>query len=204
MGNPRRTRTVSPRMEGGPERVASERLFIGGSRTLRRLDGEAWRRIDCIMAAGATVLIGESAGVDFAVQAHLSARNYPHVEVYCAGDVCRNNLGDWPIRSAAVRGGAGGPSFFAAKDPAMAEAATGGLMIWDGRSFTTLMNACRLAAQGKPVAVHCAAEGLCHDLPDRPAWERFLAGCPPRLREGIARMAAAESRAVSRAVPSAP
>ena len=110
------------------------RVFIGGSRRITRLEAEVRRRLDRIVEKGLHVVIGDANGADKAVQRHLNDRQFEKVEVFSADDSPRNNAGGWPIR--VIRPGHTRRDFdyYAAKDRAMAAAATVGLMLWDGRA----------------------------------------------------------------------
>ena len=75
------------------------KVFIGGSRRVTRLNADVQRRIDKIIEQGFPILVGDANGADKAVQMYLRSRCYPKVDVFCTGGDCRNNVGDWPIRT---------------------------------------------------------------------------------------------------------
>ena len=77
-------------------------VFIGGSRRLSRLNAMIRVRLDNIIERNHAVLIGGSSGGDRAVQAYLAERGYRSVIVYCMNAHCRNNVGQWPVRSVAA------------------------------------------------------------------------------------------------------
>ncbi len=81
------------------------KVFIGGSRLINRLNADVTQRLERIVARQLSVLIGDASGVDRAVQAYFSACQYPHVTVYCTGQQCRNNVAGWPIISVPPRRG---------------------------------------------------------------------------------------------------
>jgi adenine-specific DNA-methyltransferase len=130
------------------------RVFIGGSRRITRLEADVRRRLDRIVEKGLPVVIGDANGADQAVQRYLSEQKFEKIEVYCADESPRNNVGGWPVR--VIRPGHARKDFdyYATKDRAMATAATVGLMLWDGQSRGTLMNVLRLADRNKPVVVY--------------------------------------------------
>lgn len=101
--------------------------FVGGSRHVSRLPAPVKERLDNIVKNGFPILVGDANGTDKAEQKHLSGVAYADVEVFCSGDICHTNLGDWPTRK--VQPGKG---VDAAKDREMAQAADFGLMIRDG------------------------------------------------------------------------
>ena len=131
-------------------------VFIGGSRRVTRLADEVVRRLEKIVERRLPVVVGDANGADRAVQAFFAARGYELVTVFCTGGVCRNNVGGWPLRAAPAPAGRRGFEFYAAKDVALADEATVGLMLWDGTSRGTLANVERLVARRKPVLVYSA------------------------------------------------
>jgi hypothetical protein len=130
------------------------KVFVGGSRRISRLNEDIRRRIDRIVAKRLRVLIGDANGVDMAFQRYLQARGYDYVEVFCAGEAPRNNLGGWPLRAIRPPHSSRDFDYYASKDRVMATEATVGLMIWDGESRGTLLNILRLLSQGKAIAVY--------------------------------------------------
>lgn len=72
------------------------RVFVAGSRSVSRLNDQIRERLDNIMRQDFTVLIGDANGADKAVQVYLAKCNYRNVFVY-AMELCRNNVGEWPV-----------------------------------------------------------------------------------------------------------
>jgi adenine-specific DNA-methyltransferase len=138
-------------------------VFIGGSRRLSRLNALIRGRLDNIIERNHAVLIGDANGGDRAVQGYLAERGYRSVTVYCTNGDCRNNVGQWPVRSVAATDQRGF-DYYALKDAAMAGDAECGFMLWDGKSKGTLFNIRRLLAAGKPVVVYLAANHACHTI----------------------------------------
>jgi hypothetical protein len=66
-------------------------------------------------------------------------------------------------------------SFYEAKDKVMAEEASLGFMIWDGKSIGTLMNVFRLVSQHKSVVVYTVPVKEFFNLRNEIEWEGFLA-----------------------------
>jgi len=95
-------------------------------------------------------------GADRALQEHLASRAYPRVTVYAVTGPLRNDVGHREVHSVDAPEGARGFDPYSVKDTRMAEDASDGLMVWDGRSRGTLENVRNLLAHGKPVAVHLA------------------------------------------------
>ena len=176
----------------------NDKVFIGGSRSVVRLPREVAVRLDRIVALGMQVLIGDAGGADRAVQAYLSSLGYSNVHVFCAIHLCRNNLGQWPQIDVQPPRAARGAAFHSFKDRKMAELATVGLMIWDGRSLGTLMNVFRLAMQGKTTVVWGVTDGKFTNVASLPAWESLLSSCAPDIRDGLEKRIASERGAPTR------
>jgi hypothetical protein len=150
------------------------KVFIGGSRRVTRLNADVQRRIDKIIEQGFPILVGDANGADKAVQAYLRSRRYNKVDVFCTAGDCRNNIGDWPIRTVPAPAGSRGFDYYAVKDDRMAEEASIGLMIWDSKSVGTLMNMARLLRRGKSVVVYIVPDRRFVTLSSRDDWERLV------------------------------
>lgn len=170
------------------------KVFIAGSRRVSRLNADVRRRLDNIIDKRLPVIVGDANGVDKAVQRYLRSKRYDLVEVFCAGDRCRNNLGGWPVRTIQANGKTKNFSFYATKDRAMAEEASYGLMIWDGKSIGTLMNIARLVRQGKTVLVYTVPEKRFTSLKTKADWNAFVSRCTTDLQERIERESTADAR----------
>jgi len=169
------------------------RMFIGGSRRISRLNRDVRELIDDIVDQRFAILIGDANGVDKAVQRYLSSKQYDLVEVFCAGDVCRNNVGHWPTRTIDPQTLRRGFSFYAAKDRVMADEATAGLMVWDGESVGTLMNVFRLVHRNKQVTVFIAPTRRMLGLKKHEDWTRLVETCDADVRNRIERETPAEA-----------
>ncbi len=133
---------------------AMTNVFIGGSRKISRLDDAILKRLDRIIESRYPVLVGDANGADKAVQVYLNSRRYDLVEVFCIEGLCRNNVGNWPVRRIPAPNGRKNFTYYEAKDIVMADEASIGFMIWDGQSLGTLMNVYRLVNQGKKVVIY--------------------------------------------------
>jgi hypothetical protein len=67
----------------------------------------------------------------------------------------------------------------------MAQEASVGLMIWDGKSAGTLANAARLLRQHKKVVVYAAPAKQFLTLKAEADWELLLSGCGRDVREKV-------------------
>jgi hypothetical protein len=170
------------------------KVFIGGSRKVSRLSAEVRRRLDQVIDKRLHVIIGDANGVDRAVQQYFQKRQYDQVEVFCMEGTCRNNLGNWPIRSVSAPSKRKDFSYYSTKDRTMAEEASVGFMIWDGKSIGTLTNVFRLICQNKKVVIYIASSKQFSDLKDKADWHIFLSPSWNDLRERIEKAALAEER----------
>ncbi|MER2560296.1 MAG: hypothetical protein ABTQ32_06250 [Myxococcaceae bacterium] len=149
-------------------------VVLGGSRHIIRLSEEVRARLDRIIEKRLPVVVGDANGADKALQEHFSSKGYRAVEVFCSGPAPRNNVGRWPCRSIATEAEPGTFSFYAAKDRAMAEQATVGFMLWDGKSAGTMVNVWRLLQQRKTSLVFVQAEKTFIEVRGPGEWKQLL------------------------------
>jgi hypothetical protein len=151
-------------------------------------------RLDRIIEKGLPVIIGDANGVDKAVQQYLNSKNYLNVEVFCSGHVCRNNIGNWKQRKVSSTARNKTFDFYATKDRTMADEATVGFMVWDGKSKGTLLNVFRLLKRQKKAVVYDVAEKRFYELKALAHWEEFISHCDGELRNKIEQQAAHEDQ----------
>jgi hypothetical protein len=175
------------------------KVFIGGSRQVSRLNAQLRGRIDNIISKGFSILIGDANGADKAVQAYLRSVQYENVEVFCTEGVCRNNVGGWRVRSVPADTRERNAQFYSAKDRVMAHEADVGLMLWDGNSIGTLLNAMRLIDMDKRVVIYVVPDGNFKEFRNKDEWQRFFAGCDAEVRRKAEQRAASEMRSASAA-----
>jgi adenine-specific DNA-methyltransferase len=167
-------------------------IFVGGSRSVTRLSGEARDRLQTIVRNGFDVVVGDANGADKAVQKHLVDWEYGNVTVFCSSGRCRNNLGQWPVRSVDAPASGKGFQFYAAKDREMAREADFGLMLWDGKSPGTVLNVLRLIRAGKKAVLLNTKEKNAITFKAESDWERFLSRCDPTLTADLRERATPE------------
>jgi len=158
-------------------------VFIGGSRSVTRLNKAVTRIMDRIVGQGQCILIGDANGTDRAVQAYLAAQEYQYVVVFCTRGVCRNNLGGWKTRSIDTLARDNTFQFHAVKDLAMASEADRGFMIWDSRSKGTLSNIINLVKAHIPVDVYSTRTKASYEILDRSDLASLLDQCDPASRD---------------------
>ena len=152
-------------------------VFVGGSRRISRLNDTIRSRADNIVHQKLKVVIGDANGADKAMQQHFAAKDYKNVVVYCMGKRCRNNLGSWPTRYIYAERNRKDFAYYATKDLEMAKEASGGFMIWDGKSKGTLNNIQNLMDMGKKTLVYFAPEKAFHKLSSQQDLEDLLRHC---------------------------
>ncbi len=158
------------------------KVFLGGSRHVSRLNNDVRARIDVIVDKGLPIVIGDANGADKALQAYLKTRGYRNVRVFYSGGHCRNNLGEWDVRAVPTEVREASVDFYSAKDLAMAQEATVGLMVWDGKSVGTLCNVFRLLSQKKKAAVYSIPEKSFRELRTATDWSEFVRQCKSDVR----------------------
>lgn len=131
-------------------------VFFGGSRNLGNLNPTLKTRLKNVITNKHTVLIGDANGVDKVVQSFFAEEGYRNVVVYCMNGVCRNNVGNWQIKSIASGGKKKDFAYYVMKDVQLSLDADYGFMIWDGESKGTLNNVLNLVHQGKSTLVYYA------------------------------------------------
>lgn len=149
-------------------------VFIGGSRRASRLNAHVQRRLDTIIEREFSIIIGDANGADKAVQQYLHGKHYRNVEVFCSGESCRNNVGDWRTRNVPVENRKRDAQFYSAKDRVMAQEATIGFMLWDGKSVGTLLNLFRLLRLNKKAVIYTTPEKKFQEFKNWCEWENFL------------------------------
>jgi hypothetical protein len=159
------------------------KVFFGGSRKVTGLNQEIRERIDSIIKQGFTILIGDANGADKSMQKHLAERGYKKVVVYCMGDGCRNNIGQWEIRTMRSNREHKDFSYYAIKDLQMSEEATFGFMIWDGKSKGTLNNVLNLIERNKKVLVYFFPSNRFYDVSTFRDLDSILIGCDKKSLE---------------------
>lgn len=167
-------------------------VFIAGSRTISRLAPQVVQRLDRIVEKNLPVLIGDANGADKAVQRYLHSKRYKNVEIFCSGEICRNNIGNWELRRVSPNARERNFDFYAAKDRLMTEQATVGLMIWDGKSVGTLLNVRRLLRKRKKVVVYDASRNQFSELKTETEWQPFVSRYNEDLRNRVEQKALLE------------
>ena len=159
------------------------KVFIGGSRRVSRINKHVKKRLDQIIQNEYTIIIGDANGTDRCVQDYLFGKNYGNVLVFCMGSKCRNNIGNWQIRSIQTAESNRDFHYYSTKDLEMVKEADYGFMIWDGRSKGTLGNIVYLLKECKKISVYFSPERNFYTLVTTDDLEKILAKCEPKSIE---------------------
>ena len=133
-------------------------VFVSGSRKISRLNPEIRERLSNVIAQQLEVVVGDANGADKAVQQFLLEANYRHVTVFCSGNTCRNNVGNWNVSKIEVSPKLRGRDFYAEKDKEMAAIADYGFVLWDGQSLGSYNNIMALLSRNKKALVYFSPE----------------------------------------------
>ena len=155
-------------------------VFLSGSRKISRLNDEIRLRLKTITSKEFNVVVGDANGADKALQSYLAENRYDHVTVFCAGDVCRNNVGGWEQRNIGVDPNLKGRDFYAEKDKAMAASADYGFVLWDGKSAGSINNVLEMMTNGKPVVVYFSPDKTFHALKEANDVKKLMQRCDAR------------------------
>jgi len=169
------------------------KVFIGGSRHVSRLNAQVRKRIDNIIEKGFPILIDDANGADKAVQQYLHSKHYDNVEVFCSDGICRNNIGNWEIHPVSAGTRERNAQFYSAKDRVMAQEATVGLMMWDGKSIGTLLNVFRLLSLKKKAVIYTVPEKKFREFKSSAEWGNFIESYDMGLRREVEKRARLET-----------
>jgi hypothetical protein len=162
-------------------------VFLSGSRRLSRLNEAIRARLKNMVDSGMDIIIGDANGADRAMQEYLARTAYQNVTVYCAGDKCRNNVGNWASRFVKVDSRLRGRDFYAKKDKAMAALADFGLVLWDGKSVGSINNVYELVVREKKVVVYYSPDHKFCTITSKEQLQDLLARCDPETLGAIKR-----------------
>ncbi len=158
-------------------------VFIGGSRSITRLNDTIRYTADNIMRQRFAIVIGDANGADKAVQSYLAEKAYRNVIVYCMDDHCRNNVGSWPVEQIYADNDIKDFAYYTTKDAKMARVASYGFMIWDGKSKGTLNNVLNLLQLQKNILVYFSPDKSCYKLKSSKDLIALLKKCSIDMRE---------------------
>ncbi len=123
------------------------------------------------------MLIGDANGADKAVQYFLHDMQYNNVIIYCSGERCRNNIGNWEVIKIPVPSNLSGNKYYIVKDESMAKNADCGFMLWDGKSPGTINNIYNMLFDKKITLVYYSPEKQFYTIAKPQDVEQLLAKC---------------------------
>ena len=154
-----------------------KKIFIGGSRGISRLSKGVTSVLDRVIQKGFVILVGDANGADKSVQSYLFSKNYENVIVFCAGEQCRNNIGNWQTRKTKLDRNVRDFYYYSARDLEMVRETDYGFMIWDAKSKGTLNNMLNLLRENKRILVYLSSEKRFYTLDTPKELEEILARC---------------------------
>lgn len=157
------------------------KVFFGGSRKIGRLNQAIKERADNIIAHEYIILLGDANGADKAMQKYLDEKNYKNVLVFCMGNVCRNNIGNWETRNVHSSRNKKDFDYYSTKDVLMSKEANYGFMLWDGKSKGTLNNILNLCEHNKKVLVYFSPARSFYTVENEQDIWKLLEYCEPNL-----------------------
>ena len=159
------------------------KVFIGGSRKMTSLNKDIKGRLDNIIQKEYSVLIGDASGADKSVQKYLFDKGYRNVNVFCMGNECRNNIGNWKTKHITETTNRKDYHYYSIKDLKMASETDYGFMIWDGKSKGTLNNIINLLKEHKKVLVYFSPNKEFYKLITFDDLEKLLTRCEKKFLE---------------------
>ena len=162
-------------------------VFLSGSRQLSRLNDAIKARITIMIEKDFRIIVGDANGADKAMQKFLSDASYSNVVVYCAGETCRNNIGNWKEKQVSVDPQLKGRDFYTVKDKEMASKADYGFVLWDGKSAGSINNVFELLKHGKQAVVYFSPEKEFHTISHLNDAKILLKKCDPATVDSISK-----------------
>lgn len=159
------------------------KVFIGGSIKITGLNKDIKYRVDNIIQKEYIVFIGDANGTDKAVQKYLFDKGYKNVRVFCMGNECRNNIGNWETRHIEETMSRKDYYYYSIKDLEMAKETDYGFMIWNGKSRGTFNNVINLLKENKKVLVYFSPTKEFYNLITIDDLEKLLAKCEKKFLE---------------------
>lgn len=171
----------------------SIKVFVSGSIKTKTLHSAHKKRLKNIVANGFDIIIGDANGADFAVQKTLYSLRYENVVIYHTSDKPRNNVGDWKTRPIQPTKNLKGALLHQEKDKSMVSIADYALIIWDGESVGSIINAYRMSLDGKQSSI-ITNSGVEHRIIKLDNILHIIRSLDPPSREKLLKRLSAEER----------
>jgi len=141
------------------------KVFISGSRSIRRLDNLVINSLNKIISKGMRILIGDAKGVDRLVQEYLAEKGYFNATVYTVCSSPRNLASSrFLIKRISVSRDLKGRKLHEQKDIIMTKECDYLFVIWDGKSKGSYNNILRGIEYGKKIKVYYEKENRFLDV----------------------------------------
>lgn len=160
-------------------------IFLSGSRRISRLNDAVRARLRNMIENEQEIVVGDASGADKAMQTFLADQSYTKVTVFCAGEICRNNVGGWPTCNVKANPKLKGRDYYAQKDLQMARVAEFGFVLWDGRSEGSATNIVELLKLNRKTVVYFSPEQRFHNLHKLGDFTALLKKCDQELYNTI-------------------
>jgi|SaaInlV_130m_DNA_3_1039695.scaffolds.fasta_scaffold01588_2 hypothetical protein len=162
-------------------------VFLSGSRQLNRLNEAIKARVNNMIEKSFLILVGDANGADKAMQQYLTDTHYSNVKIFCSGEACRNNIGNWDVTQVYVDPKLKGRDFYTAKDKEMASKADYGFVLWDGKSSGAINNVFELLKHNKQAVVYFSPEKEFHTISHLNDAKALLKKCNPAIVDSISK-----------------
>jgi hypothetical protein len=162
-------------------------VFLSGSRGISQLNSQIRDRIKTMMDKKFRLIIGDANGADKTLQSFLAESGYSDVIIYCSGQICRNNIGQWNVQNILVDSSQKGRNFYMQKDKEMAVKADYGFVLWNGKSAGSISNVIEMVERKKGVVVYLAPEKQFYSISDFSDFKEFINKCDKESIAGISK-----------------
>ena len=160
-------------------------VFLSCSRQLSRLSDTIKTRINNMIEQNFLILVGDANGADRAMQQYITDTRYSNVKVFCAGEACRNNVGNWDVTQVYVDPKLKGRDFYTAKDKEMAVKADYGFVLWYGKSSGAINNIFELLKHDKKTVLYFSPEKEFYTISHLNDAQALLKKCDPTAVDSI-------------------
>ena len=131
--------------------MGSEKIFLGGSRTVCHLTEKVVLYLDLFMDENAHFLIGDSYGANLVLQTYLSSKGYKYVTVFSSGRKAAFNLGNWDECHVIGSGKRHHSPLHRENDSVMIDECSSALLLYERGALRMKRNMHALKCRGVPI-----------------------------------------------------
>lgn len=150
------------------------KVMIAGSHTIQEAADPVRAMISRLCGKNSSFLVGDHSGLDTVLQNYLLDMHTDRVTIYTSRARPHHNLGGWGIRRLRDDNPWIGMPRNLQNTLSMADAADGGIVLWDGQSMGSFYVMARLLARGCQVWVYLPEKGRSHTLRTSQDLEKLL------------------------------